>query len=194
MGTLQESAVQFNEGTVVEFVLQNTRALNGVGEFHPWHSHGHSFWVLSEGKGIYNPDTDITKYNLINPVLRDTVTLQPLSWVAIRFLADNPGAWLFHCHITAHHVMGMGFVMLVEPGVIGDPSASVEFCDDQQLTVTTSSGNATADYPSQNSSQNSSQGNSSGGANGKPTSSGSYHLGSGLYGTSLFAILLAMLL
>jgi FtsP/CotA-like multicopper oxidase with cupredoxin domain len=108
LGVLSEAVMSLEQGQVVEFVLQNTRAINGVAEYHPWHAHGHSFWVVGQGQGIYNPATDVAKYNLKNPVLRDTVSLQPLSWVAIRFLLDNPGAWFFHCHILSHHVMGMG--------------------------------------------------------------------------------------
>jgi L-ascorbate oxidase len=133
LGFLTESIIPIKEGEVVEFVLQNARAINGVAEYHPWHAHGYSFWVVGQGQGIYNAETDVATYNLENPVLRDTVSLQPLSWVALRFLIDNPGAWLFHCHILSHQVMGMGFVMVVEPDKIGANSASVQYCNDEQL-------------------------------------------------------------
>jgi Multicopper oxidase len=58
--------------------------------------------VVGSGDGIYDPSTDVSTYNLVNPVLRDTVTLWPLQWVAVRIVADNPGVWFFHCHIFAH--------------------------------------------------------------------------------------------
>jgi len=87
-----ELVIYASEGDVVEIVLQNARALNGVAEFHPWHIHGHSFWVVGSGDGIYDPSL-VDSYNLENPVLRDTVTLWPLQWVALRFVADNPGVW-----------------------------------------------------------------------------------------------------
>lgn len=125
--------MQLVEGDVVEIVLQNARALNGVAEFHPWHIHGHSFWVVGSGKGTYDPSTAIDTYNLKNPVFRDSVTLWPLEWVAVRFVANNPGVWLFHCHITAHLVMGMGFSMVVSPDVLDDASQSVETCLQQSL-------------------------------------------------------------
>jgi laccase len=130
LGVLSEAVMSLEEGEVVEFVLQNSRAINGVAEYHPWHAHGYSFWVVGQGQGIYDPATDVASYNLENPVLRDTVSLQPLSWVAIRFLVDNPGTWLFHCHILSHQIMGMGFVMVVQPNLIDDVplAASVEFC------------------------------------------------------------------
>lgn len=105
LGYLAESVVPLKEGEVVEIVLQNARAINGVAEFHPWHIHGHSFWVVGEGQGIYSPETDVPNYNLVNPVLRDTVVVQPLGWVALRFVADNPGAWLFHCHIGKYQLL-----------------------------------------------------------------------------------------
>jgi Multicopper oxidase len=133
LGTLSEPVIQLMEGEVFELVLQNARALNGAAEFHPWHAHGYSFWVVGQGQGIYDPETDVNNYNLVNPVLRDTVSLEPLGWVALRFVADNPGTWLFHCHILSHHIMGMGFVMVVEPNALGDISASVASCTDQQL-------------------------------------------------------------
>jgi len=126
--------LQVSEGDVIEIVLQNARALNGVAEFHPWHSHGHSFWVVGSGDGIYNASA-VDTYNLENPVLRDTVTLWPLQWVALRFVADNPGVWFFHCHITAHLVMGMGFNIVISPDVLNDPSQSVSTCGDQALTT-----------------------------------------------------------
>lgn len=31
----------------------------------------------------------------------------------IRFVADNPGYWLVHCHMEAHADLGMAFVMKV---------------------------------------------------------------------------------
>ena len=38
----------------MEIVLQNTLALNGVAEMHTWHLHGHSFWVVGSGVGIFD--------------------------------------------------------------------------------------------------------------------------------------------
>ena len=34
--------------------------------------------------------------------------------VEIAFVADNPGSWLFHCHILEHHEAGMGAVINVQ--------------------------------------------------------------------------------
>lgn len=104
LGILKESVMSFKKGQVVEIVLQNARAINAAAEFHPWHLHGHSFWVVGSGEGVYDETTDVAKYNLVNPILRDTVVLQPFSWTAVRFITDNPGAWLFHCHICKYYI------------------------------------------------------------------------------------------
>ena len=29
------------------------------------------------------------------------------------FIADNPGLWLFHCHMLEHHAAGMGGVISI---------------------------------------------------------------------------------
>lgn len=140
LGTQETSVIRLTRGQVVEFVLQNVRALNGAAEVHPWHLHGHSFWVVGRGDGNYDEERDVPTYNLENPVLRDTFTLWPLQWTAVRFVADNPGVWLFHCHITSHQVMGMSFAIVVDPDDIGLPSESVAFCGKQSLEVNSSQG------------------------------------------------------
>ncbi|QCE01522.1 L-ascorbate oxidase [Vigna unguiculata] len=76
---------------------------------HPWHLHGHEFWVLGYGEGKFE-EGDERKLNLRNPPLRNTVVVFPYGWSALRFRADNPGVWAFHCHIEGHFEMGMGVV------------------------------------------------------------------------------------
>ncbi|KAH8599232.1 multicopper oxidase-domain-containing protein [Bisporella sp. PMI_857] len=67
---------------------------------HPFHLHGHDFHVLAQGKGIYNPIT--VKLNLANPPRRDTASMPGNGYMVIAFKTDNPGSWLFHCHIAWH--------------------------------------------------------------------------------------------
>ena len=133
LGSEETAVIRAEKGQVIEIVFQNARALNGVAEFHPWHMHGHSFWVIGRGEGIYDPESDIDSYNLRNPLLRDTVTLWPLGWVAVRFVANNAGVWSIHCHLTSHLVMGMAFNLITNPNEIGDPSDSVKFCNSASL-------------------------------------------------------------
>jgi FtsP/CotA-like multicopper oxidase with cupredoxin domain len=66
---------------------------------HPIHLHGHTFKVLDSNK-------------VDRPVhWADTVLLTPKERVRIAFVADNPGRWMFHCHIIEHQDTGMmGYV------------------------------------------------------------------------------------
>ncbi|XP_071725523.1 L-ascorbate oxidase-like [Rutidosis leptorrhynchoides] len=100
--------LKFNN--TIDVILQNANALNAnVSEIHPWHLHGHDFWVLGYGEGKFSKN-DEKKLNLINPPLRNTAVIFPYGWTALRFVTDNPGVWAFHCHIEPHLHMGMGVV------------------------------------------------------------------------------------
>lgn len=101
--------LKFN--TTIDIILQNANALGeNVSEIHPWHLHGHNFWVLGYGDGKFDHKKDVEKFNLKNPPLRNTVVIFPYGWTAIRFVANNPGVWAFHCHIEPHLHLGMGVV------------------------------------------------------------------------------------
>ncbi|KAI4867478.1 putative multicopper oxidase [Hypoxylon rubiginosum] len=85
---------------------------------HPWHLHGHTFQVVGWGKGYFGSSSSdttntTTKWNLANPMRRDTVTVPAFSHVVLRFAADNPGVWALHCHV-AWHVEGGMFLSLAE--------------------------------------------------------------------------------
>ncbi|KAL0459096.1 UNVERIFIED_CONTAM: L-ascorbate oxidase [Sesamum latifolium] len=100
--------LRFN--TTIDVILQNANALKAnVSEIHPWHLHGHDFWILGYGEGKFT-ESDIAKFNLKNPPYRNTAVIFPFGWTALRFVADNPGVWAFHCHIEPHLHMGMGVV------------------------------------------------------------------------------------
>ncbi|KAH1093034.1 hypothetical protein GYH30_038985 [Glycine max] len=99
---------QFNQ--VVDVILQNANVMKGKNsEIHPWHLHGHDFWILGYGDGKFKQGDD-SKFNLKNPPLRNTAVIFPYGWTALRFKADNPGVWAFHCHIEPHLHMGMGVI------------------------------------------------------------------------------------
>jgi FtsP/CotA-like multicopper oxidase with cupredoxin domain len=70
--------------------------LNDTAWWHPMHLHGHVFRVLSRNG---------------QPTARrewlDTVLMAPGERVEIAFVADNPGDWMFHCHILEHQQAGM---------------------------------------------------------------------------------------
>ncbi|KAH9904182.1 putative multicopper oxidase [Xylariomycetidae sp. FL2044] len=122
----------------VDLVLQNVDENS-----HPFHLHGASMWVLGaghgyfpgyaalglrpEGKGLLadpDPDPGVANANarsvvvLENPLRRDTVTVEGYGWVLLRFVADNPGVWLFHCHMIWHAEAGMAMQFLFRPDVM----------------------------------------------------------------------------
>merc|ERR1711879_150308 len=51
--------------------------------------------------------------NLFDPPLKDNVAVPDAGFTVIRFLADNVGYWLFHCHMSWHNHLGMGLVIKV---------------------------------------------------------------------------------
>ncbi|CAI9780945.1 unnamed protein product [Fraxinus pennsylvanica] len=121
--------LKFN--TTVDIILQNAniRTPNNS-ETHPWHLHGHDFWVVGYGKGKFDKTKDPKNYNLVNPIRKNTVAVHPYGWTALRFRADNPGVWAFHCHIESHFFMGMGVVF--EEGIekLGSLPTSIMGCGD----------------------------------------------------------------
>ena len=69
--------------------------VNHTPHSHPIHIHGLTFTVLESNK------------REIEPFHTDTVLLRPDERVRAAFVADNPGDWMFHCHIIEHQISGM---------------------------------------------------------------------------------------
>ncbi|KAL6853691.1 hypothetical protein ACP4OV_019720 [Aristida adscensionis] len=101
-------------GASVELVMQDTSILGA--ESHPLHLHGFNFFVVGQGYGNYDPVNDPASFNLVDPVERNTVGVPAGGWVAIRFLADNPGVWFMHCHLEVHTTWGLRMAWLVLDG------------------------------------------------------------------------------
>ncbi|KAH9061978.1 laccase [Lactarius vividus] len=107
-----------------------------IGGPHPVHLHGHAFHVVrSAGNSSYNFD---------NPVLRDVVDIGDTGDnVTIRFKADNPGPWFFHCHIDWH--LTAGFAVVFAEDVPNVPSTDVtsaawkELCPEYEEFVASNS-------------------------------------------------------
>ena len=76
-------------GSTVQVVLQGTSIFTA--ENHPIHLHGYDFYIVAEGFGNFNPKTDTSKFNLVDPPLRNTASVPVKGWAVIRFVADNPG-------------------------------------------------------------------------------------------------------
>ncbi|RWR95403.1 laccase-17 [Cinnamomum micranthum f. kanehirae] len=100
--------------TSVELVMQDTSIIGA--ESHPLHLHGFNFYVVGQGFGNYDPKKDPSKFNLIDPVERNTVGVPSGGWVAIRFFADNPGVWFMHCHLEVHTSWGLKMAWVVLDG------------------------------------------------------------------------------
>jgi laccase len=101
-------------GAVVQIVFQDTGIF--AAEEHPMHIHGYHFYVLATGFGNYDPRRDAARFNLVDPPSRNTIGVPVGGWAVVRFVADNPGVWLVHCHIDAHLTGGLAMALLVEDG------------------------------------------------------------------------------
>ena len=88
--SMHDTIFTVRENERIEIVMQNQTGMS-----HPMHLHGHYFKVVA----VNNMP--------IEGALRDTVLVPPSTSVTIRFAADNPGNWAFHCHHLYHMNAGM---------------------------------------------------------------------------------------
>uniref|UniRef100_A0A8D8P5K9 L-ascorbate oxidase n=1 Tax=Culex pipiens TaxID=7175 RepID=A0A8D8P5K9_CULPI len=89
---------------------------------HPFHLHGHAFRVVGMERLGGNVTAEEVKRldeegklsrRLRGAPIKDTVTIPDGGYTIIRFIANNPGYWLFHCHIEFHAEIGMSLVLKV---------------------------------------------------------------------------------
>jgi FtsP/CotA-like multicopper oxidase with cupredoxin domain len=99
---------------------------------HPFHLHGHQFWVMaSDSTGYFNWST-YKDLNTTNPMRRDTLTIDAYGWALIRFKADNPGLWALHCHISWHMEAGLLMQFQTRDDIMKDwtiPEDVLALCD-----------------------------------------------------------------
>jgi FtsP/CotA-like multicopper oxidase with cupredoxin domain len=84
-------ALVARRGDRVRIRLVNLSAI----DHHPIHLHGHSFWVTQTDGGVIPSNARWPESTVLVAVGQSRT---------IDFVADNPGDWAFHCHMT-HHVM-----------------------------------------------------------------------------------------
>jgi len=96
-GMVMEPMLTLRQGRTYVLALRNDTPWH-----HPMHLHGHSFRVVSR-------DGRPTRHR----EWRDTVLVRPRERVEVALLADNPGDWMFHCHILEHQAGGMSGVIRV---------------------------------------------------------------------------------
>ncbi|KAL9621662.1 MAG: hypothetical protein Q9160_003915 [Pyrenula sp. 1 TL-2023] len=98
----------------VEIVLNN----QDPGK-HPFHLHGHNFQAVyrsDENAGDYDPNAaNATAAFRPTPMRRDTFMVKPNGHIVLRFTSDNPGVWLFHCHIEWHVSSGLSATFIEAP-------------------------------------------------------------------------------
>jgi FtsP/CotA-like multicopper oxidase with cupredoxin domain len=82
----------FNEGDTAHW-----RVINPSAAPHPMHLHG--FYFQQERSGSSIADTSLISSAISQA---NTKLLLPGTTMAIRFVADRPGNWLFHCHLALH--------------------------------------------------------------------------------------------
>lgn len=99
-GHMMDPLLVLPQGTSHVFEMDNRTAW-----YHPIHFHGHSFRVIAR-------NGQPTRHR----EWQDTVLMAPEERVEIAFVADNPGDWMFHCHILEHQAAGMMGVIRVDPG------------------------------------------------------------------------------
>jgi FtsP/CotA-like multicopper oxidase with cupredoxin domain len=96
-GHVMEPFLTLQRGRSCVLAMHNDTAWH-----HPMHLHGHAFRVIAR-------DGRPTRYR----EWQDTVLMAPRERVEIAFVADNPGDWMFHCHILEHQAAGMMGVIRV---------------------------------------------------------------------------------
>jgi FtsP/CotA-like multicopper oxidase with cupredoxin domain len=97
LGHVMDPMLTLKRGRSYILALNNETAW-----WHPMHLHGHAFRVMSRnGKP--------TQYR----EWQDTVLMSPREKVEVALVADNPGDWMFHCHILEHQESGMMGVIRV---------------------------------------------------------------------------------
>lgn len=98
------NVLHFDKGDVVQFVFNNLDNFP-----HPFHIHGHWAWVMYQGP--INDGPYVGQELISTPVLRDTIVVAEYSSLILRWVADNPGMWIMHCHIDGHLEAGLAFVL-----------------------------------------------------------------------------------
>lgn len=103
----------YNYGDVVDLVVKNA----DTGQ-HPFHMHGYKMQIVNTATDYTSDDPSLNPplvEGQANPMRRDTVTIAGGGSVTLRLVADNPGAWLFHCHIEWHLESGLAVQFITAP-------------------------------------------------------------------------------
>merc|ERR1712078_901700 len=70
------------------------------------------YWGCAHG-----PVEDKKTENLNAPLLKDSFQIWQRSWAVLRFQANFPGIWQFHCHMEQHIPLGMIMAVNIKPSL-----------------------------------------------------------------------------
>ncbi|KAJ7116103.1 laccase [Mycena crocata] len=90
---------------------------------HPFHLHGHNFFVVKSAGN----DT----FNFVDPVIRDVTNTgaDTTDNTTIRFVTDNAGPWILHCHIDFHLEVGLAIVFAEDTPTIANSTQTTQWDD-----------------------------------------------------------------
>jgi FtsP/CotA-like multicopper oxidase with cupredoxin domain len=91
------------------------RLINAGHMPHAVHLHGHSFKIVA---------TDGNPVPLGMEWVKDTVLIGPAERYDLEFVGDNPGVWMFHCHMEHHMANGMMTLVIYDGAVPTGPAAA----------------------------------------------------------------------
>lgn len=91
-GGLYEPDERFMQGLPVRITVRAN-----VSPEHPFHLHGQFFQVLERDGAVVEDE----------PGLKDVVLVRGRGTVTVLTYFENPGRWMYHCHISEHGDLGM---------------------------------------------------------------------------------------
>ncbi|TDH69644.1 hypothetical protein CCR75_002539 [Bremia lactucae] len=119
-GLTNEELHKIEYGEHIEVVLVSIKD-----EQHPFHMHSHAPLVV--GSGVVSlkqiRDNQLPPLQLEDSMTRDVYTVPPCTpdgpdgcldagYLVLRFTADSPGVWIFHCHIDWHLKAGLSMILV----------------------------------------------------------------------------------
>ncbi|PMD53154.1 multicopper oxidase [Hyaloscypha bicolor E] len=133
---------------VVEIFLENHDT-----NPHPFHLHGHNMQLVGRSGGgsmfPYNPPAGAA------PMRRDTIQVPAGGSVTLRWVANNPGIQLFHCHLEWHVEAGLTATFIEAPTQLQAlklyiPVSHRTVCANQSIAMKGNAAGNTADYTNMN--------------------------------------------
>ena len=95
MHDMNHNDVTVKAGEVEEWIIFNNSHMD-----HNFHIHGTQFLVIEHDYNEQKSKPEINGF-------KDTVNLRPYEKVTIRFVQDEKGLRMYHCHIFEHETLGM---------------------------------------------------------------------------------------